>query len=376
MSLALATLRHDWRRFLPGVLSVAFSGLLMLIQLGLLMGLFGTVTVLVDRSTADLWVSSPETASFDQSREIPSALAADVRSIAAVQASERLSIRDADWRSVHGQRLLVSLVGLEPRADALACPHSPVAVWCEALNAPMSAVVDTADLEKLGAVVGERVQINGQRVQVIAAAQGLRSIGSALVFVSAQTARRLSPSDSSQGEKTSFVLAQLAPGADLERVQKSLQVQLRRSVFRVWTGSELSAASQRYWLEESGVGAGFLFSSLLGVVIGVVITSQTLRAAVLGSVREYAAFRAMGVPAQKLGAVVIEQSLWIALAGILLTLIVSALVYALAMSMHVPLVLTVEAILAAALIGLLTAVGSGVFALRELYRLEPAELLR
>ena len=35
VSLARATLRHEWRRFLAAVLAVAFSGLLVLVQLGL-----------------------------------------------------------------------------------------------------------------------------------------------------------------------------------------------------------------------------------------------------------------------------------------------------------------------------------------------------
>lgn len=376
MSLALATLRHDWRRFLPCVLSVAFSGLLMLVQLGLLMGMFGTVTVLVDRSRAALWISSPETASFDQSREISAALVVQARSQTEITASEALSIRDADWRSPHGPRLLISLVGLQPRASALACPQAPVVDWCEALAEPMSVVVDTADLEKLGVAVGEWVELNGQRVRVVAAAKGLRSIGSALVFASAQTAQRLSAGDAETAARTSFALAQLAPGSDVARVQKALQAQFRRGAVRVWTAAELSAASQRYWLLESGVGAGFLFASLLGILIGVVITSQTLRAAVLGSIREYATFRAMGVPARQLSRVVLEQSLYIAAVGIALTVLVAGLVYSLAEGFDIPLILTLSSILTAAGIGLVTALGSGWFALRELYRLEPAELLR
>ena len=110
MSLARATLRHEWRRFLPGVLSVAFAGVLMLVQLGLLLGMFGTVTVLVDDSNANLWVSSPETQSFDQSREISAGIISLLRMNPAVQRTETLLTHDADWRSGKDVRVAVVLV--------------------------------------------------------------------------------------------------------------------------------------------------------------------------------------------------------------------------------------------------------------------------
>lgn len=62
--------------------------------------------------------------------------------------------------------------------------------------------------------------------------------------------------------------------------------------------------------------------------------------------------------------------------GILLTLILSLLALIIAHVLDVPLVLTPWAVVAAFVIGLVTAMISGLLALRELYRLEPAELLR
>jgi putative ABC transport system permease protein len=262
-----------------------------------------------------------------------------------------------------------------PSTDALACPEPMRATLCAAIAEPMTVVVDAADLGKLGIAEGENAEINGHRIRVIAVGQGLRSIGSAYVFTSQQTARALALPGDNRNE-ISFVLLKLLPGVGLESIRKDLQDGLGSKAYRVWTRQGLSQSSQFYWLEESGVGAGFLFSCLLGLVIGVVITSQTLRAAVLGSIREYAAFRAMGVPARKLAGVVLQQSLWIAGAGIALTLLISVLIKGMAAFWDVPLKLTGWAMLAAALIGLVTAVVSGLMALRELYRLDPAELLR
>ena len=369
--LALAILRHDWRRFLPGLLSVTFAGVLMLVQLGLLLGMFGTVTVLIDSSRAALWVSSPAAESIDLAQPIPARLVATVRQRSEITRSEPLSLTDVLWHSPHGAKLSVSLIGLEPSNDALACPRALQAGLCEALIEPMAVIVDEADLDKLEITPGEFAEVNGRRVRVIAASRGLRTIGSAYVFASTQTVRALldgNPDD------TSFVLASL-PTPLAESTREALQTELGPR-YRAWTRHEFSNASQRYWLGESGVGAGFLFSSLLGLVIGVVITSQTLRAAILGSVREYAAYRAIGVPASSLMQVVLHQALWIGGAGVLLTLLTSVGIQALAHAFDVPLRLSVAAVVLAASVGLMTAAVSGVLTLRELYRLEPAELLR
>eukprot|EP01034_Spumella_vulgaris_P013832 gene13832-17668_t len=124
MSLALIILRHDWRRFLPALLSVSFAGVLMLVQLGLLAGMFGTVTVLADTMAADLWLTAPAVRSIDQAADIPANLAALLYSHPAVVSSETLTLRDASWRGSSGTPVPVTLVGISPDPAALSCPQA------------------------------------------------------------------------------------------------------------------------------------------------------------------------------------------------------------------------------------------------------------
>ena len=56
MSYTLATLWHDRQRYLPGILAVAFSALLIALQCGLLFGLLSISTIPIDRSDADVWI--------------------------------------------------------------------------------------------------------------------------------------------------------------------------------------------------------------------------------------------------------------------------------------------------------------------------------
>ena len=71
MSYALATLWYDRQRYLPGVLAVAFSCLLIALQCGLLLGLFSITSLPIDNTHADIWVGHPAVPSVDLGRPIP-----------------------------------------------------------------------------------------------------------------------------------------------------------------------------------------------------------------------------------------------------------------------------------------------------------------
>src|SRR5438552_18917553 len=70
MSYALLTLWFDRQRYLPGVLAVAFSALLIALQCGLLFGLLSITSIPIDRAAADVWVGSPKVLSVDVNQPI------------------------------------------------------------------------------------------------------------------------------------------------------------------------------------------------------------------------------------------------------------------------------------------------------------------
>src|SRR5437667_265212 len=72
MSYSLATLWYERQRYLPGVLAVGFSALLIALQSGLLLGLFSITSIPIDRSLADVWVGQPKVESVGDTAEIGS----------------------------------------------------------------------------------------------------------------------------------------------------------------------------------------------------------------------------------------------------------------------------------------------------------------
>ena len=88
MSFSLATLWHERGRFLPGILAVGFSALLIAVQCGLLLGLLSLTSIPVDHATADVWAGHPAVLSVDLGRPIPEGWLARVAAEPEVEHSE------------------------------------------------------------------------------------------------------------------------------------------------------------------------------------------------------------------------------------------------------------------------------------------------
>src|ERR1700733_7400632 len=65
MSYSLARLWYERQRYLPGILAVAFSALLIALQCGLLLGLFSITSLPIDHTDADVWMGAPSVLSGD-----------------------------------------------------------------------------------------------------------------------------------------------------------------------------------------------------------------------------------------------------------------------------------------------------------------------
>src|SRR3954454_6794572 len=68
---SLMILWRERRRFLPAVLAVAFSDLLITVQVGLLLGALAVLSLPIDHSRADVWIGSRGVLSLELGYPIP-----------------------------------------------------------------------------------------------------------------------------------------------------------------------------------------------------------------------------------------------------------------------------------------------------------------
>lgn len=373
VSLARSSLVYDWRRYAAAVFAITFAGLLVLVQLALLLGLFGTVSVAIDQSDANLWIGYPKTQSVDLGRPLPPGSAVNAWMHRSVHRVEPLTFAVGDLRRPDGGAVSVFLYGIEPAPEGLAFSRKLSREQRRLLDEPDAVIIDVADQYKLGASVGARVEINGKRARIAGIVEGIRGVGTVSVLTSRASLRRFSPD---LGTTTTYQLVGLRSGADPARVAGEIADAGGIKRYGVWTAEDFSVQSQIYWLLESGVGIGTGFASALALLVGVVITSQTLGGAILASLKEFAALRALGVSNASLRQVVLEQSGWLGLIGLGLTGLLTAVsawlgdIFHVAMSFPWWLLLGVSAVILA------VALGSGLLALRPLYQADPANLLR
>src|SRR5262249_49514837 len=138
---------HDRQRYLPGVLAVAFSALLIALQCGLLLGLFSITSIPIDHSQADIWMGAPSVLSVD--------LGAGVREsglecLAAQPEVERTEVQFqgfAYWTKPSGGQELCMVIGSGLNADSLGKVKELTPEMCRKLSEPGAIVVDESDLD-------------------------------------------------------------------------------------------------------------------------------------------------------------------------------------------------------------------------------------
>jgi putative ABC transport system permease protein len=384
MNYSLSTLWHERPRFLPGIGAVCFSAVLIALQCGLLLGLFKITSIPVDNTTADVWICSENAQSVDLGRPQPltrvSRFAGDPR----VESYETYYQAFASWVKPDGGSSLCILVGSKLDDDNLGSIKELDDKMRQALTEPNTIVVDKSELKELGITgIGDHAEINKIRVRVVGLTTGLKSLAGPYVFCNRTTARLLLRNMTSR-DSTTYYLIRCAGGdnkALREENARSLTNDLNeyykdRHDMTVITSDKFSTRSRLHWLTKTKAGIALGYTALLGLLVGAVVTSQTLYAATTASAKEYAILLAMGIPRRKVTMTVLIQSFWVGLFGIVAAY---PAVHGLAwlgsfFGVIIPLPWTLLGISAG--VTLVMSMLAGLVALRSVRKIEPMSLLR
>src|SRR5579871_1389802 len=222
MSYSLATLWHERQRYLPGVLAVAFSALLIALQCGLLMGLFSITSIPIDHTDAHIWMAGgPGVQSVDlgeRSREGNLARLAVQPEVAQCEVYQQ---GFAYWSKPGGGTELCMVIGSRLGDHALGHVQELTGEMRAKLTEPGAVVVDESDLGRLGIKgVGDTAEVTGRRVRVVGLTRGLKSLAGPYVFCSLFTAR---PLLRALPDQTTYVLARCHDKAEAPAVVERLR---------------------------------------------------------------------------------------------------------------------------------------------------------
>src|SRR5437764_5748116 len=121
-----------------------------------------------------------------------------------------------------------------------------------------------------------------------------------------------------------------------------------------------------HWLLKTKAGIALGYAALLGLLVGAVVTNQTLYAATVASLKEYAVLRALGIPRWRIAGMVLAQSFWVGIIGVAIGFFAAHAARFLAAKVGANVELPIWLQVGAAVITLATALLAGLTALRSL----------
>jgi putative ABC transport system permease protein len=371
---SLKILWHGRHRFLPAVLAVAFSAVLIAVQFGVLLGTLAVTSRPIDHAQAQIWVGIRDVPSIELGHPIPEAWKFRIQTEPEIEDVEDYLYEFNYWHKPAGGSVHCCIIGTRLEGSALGPVSDLTPDMRTLLTEPGAVVVDETELDRLGLRkgIGESAEVIGHKVRVVGLVHGFKSIWGPYVFCSMQTARTLL--FQYQMGQTQYLLARCRRGADVPGVVERLR--RKYPEMAVLANRDFSMQTQIYWLTRTRVGLALGLTSVLALVVGLVITSQTLYAATAASLREYAVLRALGLPRWRIGALVLAQSFWIGLAGVAASLPMTLGLARLAGVIGAEVLLPSWLLAGTITVTMVIALVSGLLALRSLRLVEPANLLR
>ncbi|MDX2088826.1 MAG: ABC transporter permease [Kofleriaceae bacterium] len=317
----LATIRlglrmavHARAKFIGTLLGVVFAAMLANFQLGTMFGLLAKNTLFVDNARADLWVVPPGTTYAQPGQRIAGSLVDRARVTPGVARASGLVMVGTSIARPGGGSEAITLVGVD-LGTLLGGPFNLVAGDAGVLRSPDTIIVEDAQRERFGGLnLGSVREVNGRGVRIGGFTWGLLPFGPAYAFAEIDLARELAdvPAD-----EVSFVLVELAPGADAGAVAAALATRIPEA--SVLTRDAFHDRIVRTLLSQQ-LGITFGVSTVFGLVIGFVIVLLSMYSSVIDNLRELGTLKAIGYTNLDLMRMLVVQAVLYAVVGSVLGL--------------------------------------------------------
>lgn len=390
MSLALSTLLFEWRRYMAAVMALALSGLLVLAMTGVFIGIGKGFTATIERSGADIFIMQPGAKSLISGpsgvprRFIPLAynhpevievmpLDGDGGTFQNIKNVDptRSQADNASQGAPRQKFVQASIIDTRPGSVTIPTDYSQELV--DALRQPYTVAVDETALTTLGVKLGDKALYNGQTVTVVGVTRGYPNMMQPGVVMSRDTLRMLG--QASTGPRVGPLMVKLRDPARAPIVVAQLN-EMGAGQWKAWTKAQLAEANAGAMFEEGILVIIIGGCVVLGIIIGVAITWQTLRGAIMANIKEFASLRALGVGMGSLRRIVVELSFWVGVVGVFAAIFLTWLVSLLAMAGAVIIALPFSLLLVVGIGLILISMVSGLLSLGILKNSQPADLLR
>lgn len=368
VSIARKNLFHDKVRFVVALAGISFAVVLISVQLGVYLAFRSNVSVLIDHTEADIWVTSHGLENFDFGRPFSEKKLYEVEEVPGIAWAIKYMLVFGYWKTPGGSQETVQMVGYDPET-MVGAPWNIVKGNPQDVKYFNSVFYDESETNRLGNIpVGGETEINSHRVRVAGIVRGARSfIQSPYIFTSFKNALNLSFVNKGN---TTYILVKVAPGYSAQDVKHRIQQTVKD--VDVYTAPEFSKKTQDYWMINTGTGVALLAVALMGVVIGTVIVANTIYTSTTEHLKEFGTLKAIGASNWDLYAIIIEQALINSVIGFAMGMAVSYVVIQAMKRGHLPILLPVPVLVGIFILTVMMCLWSSVLSIFKVTRIDPA----
>jgi putative ABC transport system permease protein len=363
---------HNRKRAAAALAGIAFSVLLVFMQMGFLDTARRGATMLYSFLDFHILLSSDKYENLDSAGELDLNRLVQASLVPGVAQVAPFRVGRADWED-KDSKLVSTLMLLGSELNPNLFSNQEIAGQLGSIAAPNTVMLDILSHQNYGqARVGREAKINDTDVTVGSLFQlGMGFYREGAALVNSETFQRLMRGDH---RKVSLGLVRVRPGADPAQVRKALRQALPSDVV-IWGRQELLDKEQAYFLSVKPVGIMFQAGALVSLVVGGVILFQVLSTEISNKLNEFATMKAMGYGDRHIYWVGIQQALLYAGFSYLIAMLGAWGIFSLAYRLsRLPIYFTAD--LAGQVLAMTLGVCSlsGVLALQKVRRADPAEL--
>jgi putative ABC transport system permease protein len=359
-------------RFVLSGLAVAFSVVIMFMELGFFNGSNDSAANLPPHFACDLILSHREKNHLKTGEEFPLAWILLARDVPGVAATVPLYTgADYWWNPQDGSRNRVYILGVDP-ADPMFAP-AVVSAHRADLQLPGSVIYDRLSRHELGDItVGTATTLGALGVTVA----GLFELGPNFAYEGhlLTSAANFHLITGQPAEIVDLGLIRVQPGADVAAVRAALIKKLPPTALLL-TPEEIRQREVAYTTQHSPAGIVFGLGLIVGFAIGVIICYQILFNEVNDNLPQFATLKAMGHSPRFISGIVIHEAMLMAVIGFIPGAVLGqGIYYLLESTTQIRMFLTPARLL---LIFVLTSgmcLIAGRLAIRKVHTTDPAEL--
>jgi len=375
--LAWRNLLANKPRLLRSSGGIGFAVLLMLTQLGFERAFFNASLEVIRLLDGEIFLQRASKYRFAtkdpfRARDLESA-----RAVAGVASAWPLY---ADWHHLfwrnpaNGKDYLVRVFAFDPDQPVLSLPA--LSANLADLNGLDTAIVDRRSRRFLGMdPPPTAAELNGTKIKIIGSfALGPDFENDGTVVIGNRTFAKLMPGPRGGSPDVELGVIKLTPGGDPVAMQRAITAAVPTEI-AVLTKAQLLELERKFQAEVSSAGPIFVMGTLVGFIVGMLISYQIIYTDLAEQQPQYATMKAMGYRTGYLIRVVLEQALLSALTGWIPASLIAILLFRILGEMALlPLHMTVELAVVSFLLTLGMCLISAVLAVRRVILADPAEV--